>query len=65
MPPERPTFRWSFAGPPVLATPVPTIPETAEANLQKAKDGHCHVMGVAVRSGESWIKAINTDFEIK
>jgi hypothetical protein len=24
-----------------------------------------HVMGVAVRSGDSWIKAINTDFEIK
>ena len=36
-----------------------------QANLQKAKDGHCHVMGVAVRSGDSWIKAINTDFEIK
>jgi hypothetical protein len=35
------------------------------ANLQKATDGHCHVMGVAVRSGDSWIKAINTDFEIK
>ena len=36
-----------------------------QANLQKPKDGHCHVMGVAVRSGDSWIKAINTDFEIK
>jgi hypothetical protein len=36
-----------------------------QANLQKAQDGHCHVMGVAVRSGDSWIKAINTDFEIK
>jgi hypothetical protein len=36
-----------------------------QANLQKAKDGHCRVMGVAVRSGDSWIKAINTDFEIK
>ena len=36
-----------------------------QANLQKAKDGHCHVMGVAVRSGDTWIKAINTDFEIK
>ena len=35
------------------------------ANLKKAEDGHCHVMGVAVRSGDSWIKAINTDFEIK
>ena len=36
-----------------------------QANLQKAKDGHCHVMGVAVRSGDTWLKAINTDFEIK
>ena len=36
-----------------------------QANLQKAHDGHCHVMGVAIRSGDSWIKAINTDFEIK
>jgi hypothetical protein len=36
-----------------------------QANLQKAKDGRCHVMGVAVRSGDNWIKAINTDFEIK
>ena len=36
-----------------------------QANLQKAQDGHCHVMGVAIRSGDSWIKAINTDFEIK
>ena len=36
-----------------------------QANLQKAGDGHCHVMGVAVRSGDTWIKAINTDFEIK
>ena len=36
-----------------------------QANLQKAKDGHCHVMGVAVRLGDSWLKAINTDFEIK
>ena len=36
-----------------------------QANLQKAKDGHCRVMGVAVRSGDNWIKAINTDFEIK
>ena len=36
-----------------------------QANLQKAGDGHCHVMGVAVRSGDNWIKAINTDFEIK
>jgi hypothetical protein len=36
-----------------------------QANLQKSKDGHCHVMGVAIRSGDSWIKAINTDFEIK
>ncbi len=35
------------------------------ANLQKAEDGHCHVTGVAVRSGDNWIKAINTDFEIK
>ena len=58
-------FRSSFAGPPVLATLVPTILETGKPNLQKAHDGHCHVMGVAVRSGDSWIKAINTDFEIK
>jgi hypothetical protein len=36
-----------------------------QANLQKSQDGHCHVMGVAVRSGDVWIKAINTDFEIK
>ena len=36
-----------------------------QANLQKAEDGHCHVMGVAVRSGDVWVKAINTDFEIK
>jgi hypothetical protein len=36
-----------------------------QANLQKAKDGHCRVTGVAVRFGDSWIKAINTDFEIK
>ena len=35
------------------------------ANLKKAEDGHCHVMGVAVRSGDTWLKAINTDFEIK
>jgi len=27
--------------------------------------GHCHVTGVAVRSGDNWLKAINTDFEIK
>jgi hypothetical protein len=36
-----------------------------QANLQKANDGRCHVMGVAVRSGDVWIKAINADFEIK
>ena len=36
-----------------------------QANLKKAKDRHCHAMGVAVRSGDIWIKAINTDFEIK
>jgi hypothetical protein len=36
-----------------------------QANLQKAKDGHCHVTGVAVRLGDNWVKAINTDFEIK
>ena len=36
-----------------------------QANLQKAQDGRCHVMGVAVRLGDNWIKAINTDFEIK
>ena len=36
-----------------------------QANLQKAGDGHYHVMGVAVRLGDIWIKAINTDFEIK
>ena len=34
------------------------------ANLQKTQDGHCHVMSVAVRTGDSWIKAINTDVEI-
>ena len=33
----------------------------SQANLQKTQDGHCHVMGVAVRAGDSWIKAINTD----
>ena len=38
--------------------------ENWQANLQKTQDGHCHVMGVAVRAGDSWIKAINTDFEI-
>jgi hypothetical protein len=36
-----------------------------QANLKKAEDGHCHVTGVAVRSGDSWLKAINPDFEIK
>ena len=36
-----------------------------QANLQKAGDGHCHVTGVAVRLGDNWLKAINTDFEIK
>jgi hypothetical protein len=36
-----------------------------QANLQKAEDKHCHVTGVAVRFGDIWIKAINTDFEIK
>jgi hypothetical protein len=36
-----------------------------KANLKKAEDGHCHVMGVAVYSGDNWLKAINTDFEIK
>ena len=36
-----------------------------EANVKKAKDGHCHVTGVAVPSGQSWLKAINPDFEIK
>jgi hypothetical protein len=36
-----------------------------QANLQKADDEHCHVMRLAIRSGDSWIKAINTDFEIK
>ena len=36
-----------------------------EANLKKAKDGPCHVTGVAVRSGDNWLKAINPDFEIK
>ena len=43
----------------------PTNPGNWQANLQKAHEGHCHVMGVAVRSGDSWIKAINTDFEVK
>jgi len=33
--------------------------------LSVEQDGHCHVMGVEVRSGDSWIKAINTDVEIK
>jgi len=36
-----------------------------QANLEKAPDKHCHVTGVAIRSGDGWIKAINTDFEIK
>lgn len=36
-----------------------------QANLEQAADKHCHVTGVAIRSGNSWIKAINTDFEIK
>ena len=38
---------------------------TWQANLEKAADKHCRVMGVAIRSGDTWIKAINTDFEIK
>jgi hypothetical protein len=38
---------------------------TWQGNLEKAADKHCHVNGVAVRSGGAWIKAINTDFEIK
>ena len=61
----RPRFRSSFAGRPVLATLVPDHSGKWQANLQKAEDGHCHVMGVAVRSGDNWIKAINPDFEIK
>jgi hypothetical protein len=36
-----------------------------QGNLEKAADKHCHVTGVAVRLGDTWIKAINTDFEIK
>ena len=36
-----------------------------QANVEKAADKLCHVTGVAIRSGDSWIKAINTDFEIK
>jgi hypothetical protein len=36
-----------------------------QANLEKAIDKRCHVTGVAIRSGDTWIKAINTDFEIK
>jgi hypothetical protein len=39
--------------------------ETWQANLAKTADKRCHVTGVAVRSGGAWIKAINTDFEIK
>jgi len=38
---------------------------TWQGNLEKAEDKHCHVTGLAVRSGDTWIKAINTDFEIK
>jgi len=38
---------------------------TWQGNLEKAADKHCHVTGVAVRFGDAWIKAINTDFEIK
>ena len=38
---------------------------TWQANLEKAADKRCHVTGVAIRSGDAWIKAINTDFEIK
>ena len=38
---------------------------TWQANLEKARDKHCHVTGVAIRSGDAWIKAINPDFEIK
>jgi hypothetical protein len=38
---------------------------TWQANFEKAADKHCHVTGVAIRSGDIWIKAINTDFEIK
>jgi hypothetical protein len=60
----KPRFRSSFTGRPVLATRVPIIPEW-QANLKKAEGGHCHVMGVAVRSRDNWIKAINPDFEIK
>ena len=38
---------------------------TWQANLERAADKHCHVTGVAIRSGDTWIKAINTAFEIK
>ena len=38
---------------------------TWQANLEKAADKHCRVTGVAIRSGDTWIKATNTDFEIK
>ena len=33
----RPTFRSSFAGPPVLATLVPTIPETGKPTCKRRK----------------------------
>jgi len=36
-----------------------------QANLQKAKNGRCHLTGIAVRLGDNWVKAINTDFKIK
>ena len=38
---------------------------TWQANLEKAADKHCRVKGVAIRSDDTWMKAINTDFEIK
>jgi hypothetical protein len=59
------TFRSSFAGTTGVDDAHTDHSGNWQANLQKAKDGHCHVMGVAVRSGDSWIKAINADFEIK
>lgn len=34
-----------------------------QANLRKTQDGHCHVMGVAVRLGDSSIKAVNTEIK--
>jgi len=61
----RPRFRSSFRRTTGVGDARTDHSGKWQANLQKPKDGHCHVMGVAVRLGDNWIKAINTDFEIK